>query len=75
MHGAYAKESPDGTLHLWTVVGKDKLAVREQIYDAEARLMAEFPEARLDFYVLTLYIPPDGSVEKAIPTGFSKVAA
>ncbi|MBI4312007.1 MAG: hypothetical protein HY681_09515 [Chloroflexi bacterium] len=73
VEGVYFWTDAGQTTHLWTVVGRDDLALRERIYRIEAQLYNRFPGARLDFFVLTRDRLEDGGQDYKLATGFSLV--
>lgn len=70
----YSKVDHDGACHIWTVVTKDNFGVREQVYDVEAALYNLFPDAPIDFYVLSLERLLDRNLDMIIPNGFTLVS-
>ena len=72
VESVYFKVGPDATIHLWTIVNDDDFNLREQIYDAEARLYDLYPIERFDFYVITKS-RTQKPLKEIIPVDFSIV--
>lgn len=73
VESVYFKVGPDATIHLWTIVNDDDFNLREQIYDAEARLYDLYPIERFDFYVVTKSRLTQKPLKEVIPDDFSIV--
>lgn len=70
VQSVYVKQGNDQVVHIWTVVDQDNFVLRESVYQIEGTLYDDFPDANLDFYVLTMERLGDRDLKNAIPDGF-----
>lgn len=68
-----AKEEEDHVIHLWTVVEREDASLRDQVYSAQLRVYDLYPDAQLDFLVLTAEPSTVTNLETLIPRGFSLI--
>lgn len=74
VQGVYVRQENDQVVHIWTVVDRDDFALRESVFQIEGTIYDDFPDAHLDFHVLTLERLGERNIKTAIPDGFVLVS-